>query len=186
MIVYLPIRLADSPRSGGTLPHRLGRTTDRHVRYRQSWRRTTVGDHYVTATLTTAQLDVAPATGPDLFSCTFLPGFDPGGQRDRYTNYFDNNRAITLINHAYCVENPRKFAGYGEDCWGISVGINSGGGKPYPRMITARSTSCGASRRCIYPVKSMRALRYFYRKLGPKVFGIYGFSRDGSTRRRTG
>ncbi len=38
--------------------------------------------------------------------------FDPRGLRDRYTNYFTNNRAIALIQQSYAIDNPRKFAGY--------------------------------------------------------------------------
>ena len=93
-----------------------------------------------TATRTTASSSTsAAATGGDLFFTQFsFLGFDPRGRKDRYTNYFHNNRQLTLINRAYCIENPRKFAGYGPDCWGLSAGINSGGGKPQPRTTTAR------------------------------------------------
>jgi hypothetical protein len=32
--------------------------------------------------------------------------FDPRGKRDRYANYFQNNRDIALISYDYSVENP--------------------------------------------------------------------------------
>ena len=35
--------------------------------------------------------------------------------RDRYTDYFDNNRNIALINLAYCEANPGHFQGYGSN-----------------------------------------------------------------------
>lgn len=153
-------------------------TTERHVLYRQSWSRTTAGDRYVNGnTYYGIKLDVAPGTGSDLFFVHFsFLGFDPRGRRDRYTNYFDNNRAIARINYAYCVENPRKFAGYGPDCWGLSAGINGGGGRPYPRDDNGTINLMASLASMPYtPEESMRALRHFYRELGSKTFGVYGF-----------
>ena len=153
-------------------------TSPRHISYRRGWSRTKVGDHYVNGnSFYGIKLDVGEGTGSDLFFVHFsFMGFDPRGLRDRYTNYFENNRAITRINYAYCVDNPRKFAGYGPDCWGLSVGINSGGGKPYPRDDNGTISVMASLASMPYtPEESMRALKHFYRDLGPKVFGIYGF-----------
>ena len=153
-------------------------TSEKHVKYRQNWSRTKVGDHYVNGqTHYGIKLDVGEGTGSDLFFVHFsYMGFDPRGRRDRYTNYFENNRAITRINHAYCVANPRKFVGYSEDCWGLSVGINSGGGKPYPRDDNGTISVMAALASMPYtPKESLAALKHFYRTLGPKVYGIYGF-----------
>jgi len=103
-------------------------------------------------------------------------GFDPRYWRDKYTNYFDNNRAIARINYAYCVQNPRGFRGYGPDCWGISPGVNAGGGKPYPRDDNG-TISCMASLASMpyTPQESLAAMKHFYRDLGPRIFGCYGF-----------
>jgi len=103
-------------------------------------------------------------------------GFDPRGRHDQYTNYFENNRAIARINLAYCIDNPRQFVGYGPDCWGLSVGINSGGGKPYPRDDNGTISIMASLASMPYtPEESMRALRHFYRVLGAKTFGVFGF-----------
>ena len=109
--------------------------SDRAVRYRRGWGRTTAGDHYTNGnTYYGHKLDVGVGTGGELFFTQFsFLGFDPRGKRDAYTNYFQNNRALALIDRAYCMENPRGRAGYGPDCWGLSAGINSGGGRPVPR-----------------------------------------------------
>ena len=53
---------------------------------------------------------VGVGSGGDLFFTQFsFLGFDPRGRRDRYTNYFQNNRALSLINRAYCIANPRGY-----------------------------------------------------------------------------
>jgi hypothetical protein len=153
-------------------------TSPRHINYRRGWSRTKVGDHFVNGnTFYGQKLEVGEGTGSDLFFVHFsFMGFDPRGLRDRYTNYFKNNQAITRINYAYCVDNPRKFVGYGEDCWGLSVGINAGGGKPYPRDDNGTISVMASLASTPYtPVESLRALKHFYRDLGPKVFGVYGF-----------
>jgi hypothetical protein len=55
------------------------------------------------------KLDVGPYKGGPLFFAhySFL-GFDPRNKRDAYTNYFTRNRNHTLINRAYCIENPEN------------------------------------------------------------------------------
>lgn len=37
------------------------------------------------------------------------------------SDYFQNSRMATLTNRAYCMDNPRQFVGYGEDCWGLTA-----------------------------------------------------------------
>lgn len=59
--------------------------------------------------------------GPLFFTHYSYLGFDPRNKKDKYTNYFINNRNISLIHHAYCVANPRNHAGYGDDCWGLTA-----------------------------------------------------------------
>jgi len=152
--------------------------SDRAVRYRRGWSRTTAGDHYTNgSTYYGHQLDVGLGTGGDLFFTQFsFLGFDPRGKRDAYTNYFQNNRALALINRAYCIENPLGHAGYGPDCWGLSAGVNSGGGHPVPR--DDNGTICISAALGVFPYtpqESMAALKHFYRDLGAKTWGIYGF-----------
>lgn len=104
--------------------------SDRAVQYRQGWSRTTEGDHYANGnTYYGYKLDVGEGNGPELFFThySFL-GFDPRGKHDKYTNYFDNNRNIALISHAYAIENPRRFKDYGDNSWGRSAGVNAAGG----------------------------------------------------------
>ena len=150
-----------------------------HVRYRRNWSRTTDGDHYVNGRqYYGVKLDVGiPA---ELFFTHFsFFGFDPRGLRDRYTNYFENNRAMALIHHAYAIANPRGHAGYGDDSWGRSAGVNAGSGRPAPFGDNGTVTVHAALASYPYtPEESMKALKHFYRDLGDRLWGIYGF-RDG-------
>jgi len=148
------------------------------VAYRRTWSRTTQGDHFTNGNdYYGIQLDVGCGSGGDLFFTQFsFLGFDPRGKRDRYTNYFRNNRNIALINRAYCVDNPRKFVGYGPNCWGLSAGIHSGGGRPLAR--DDNGTICCSAALGVFPYtpdESMSALKHFYRELGTSIWGAYGF-----------
>lgn len=152
--------------------------SDLAVRYRQGWGRTSDGDHYTNGhTYFDRQVDVGVGVGGELFFTQFsFMGFDPRGKRDRYANYFVNNTHLAEINRAYCTANPRHFAGYGADCWGLSAGIHSGGGKPLPRDDNGTINIAAALGSFPYtPEGSMAALKHFYRDLGGKVWGMYGF-----------
>ncbi len=148
------------------------------VRYRRAWRRTTHGERYVNGnSYYGIKLDVGTVSELFFTQFSFL-GFDPRGKKDRYTNYFKNNRNMALIHHAYSVQNPRKRVGYGDDSWGRSAGINSGGGAT-PRSDNGTLSVHAALASFPYtPDESMKALRHYYRDLGSKLWGIYGF-RDG-------
>ncbi len=153
-------------------------TSERHIRYRENWSRTTVGNRYVNGgSWYGIKLDVGVGNGSDLFFAHFsFFGFDPRGIRDRYTNYFRNNRAIALINRAYCIDNPRGFKGYGADTWGLSAGINTGGGRPLPRDDNGTINVMASLASMPYtPDESLAALKHYYRDLGDRVWGIYGF-----------
>src|SRR5690606_25877475 len=47
--------------------------------------------------------------GPLFFAHYSFLGLDPRGLSDTYANYWDQNVSHSLINHAYCVENPKGF-----------------------------------------------------------------------------
>lgn len=153
-------------------------TSDLAVRYRRGWSRTTQGDHFVNGnSYYGIKLEVGEGNGAELFFTHFsYLGFDPRGKRDAYTNYFANNRAIALIAQAYCRENPRGFTGYGADCWGRSAGVNNGGGRPLPRDDNGTINIMASLASMPYtPEESMAALKHFYRDLGDRVWGTFGF-----------
>jgi len=152
--------------------------SQRAVDYRQAWSRTTQGDHYANGnTYYGYKLDVGEGSGAELFFTQFsFFAFDPRDKHDKYTNYFKNNRNIALIAHAYAIENPRKFKGYGDNAWGRSAGINVAGGRSLPRDDNGTLNIMASLGEFPYtPEESMKALKHYYRDLGDKLWGIYGF-----------
>lgn len=150
------------------------------IAYRRWWSRTTRGDHFTNGgTYYGIKLEVGEGNGSDLFFTHFsFMGFDPRGMRDAYTDYFENNRAISLINQAYAIDNPGKFKGYGADAWGFTAGLHAGG-RPSQASDNGTITPEGPLGSFPYtPKESMLALKHFYRDLGAKMWGVYGFE-DG-------
>ena len=182
MIIYL-LAIASPTHAVPASLYHTGWASQSHtaVRYRQGWGRTTQGDHYTNGnTYYGHKLDVGVGNGGELFFAHYsFMAFDPRGKRDRYTNYFHNNRNIALISHDYSIENPRHFKGYGDNAWGRSAGVNSAGGRPLPRDDNGTLTCTATLASFPYtPEESMKALKHFYRDLGRKLWGNYGF-RDG-------
>ena len=46
--------------------------------------------------------------------------------RLRGIDYFENSRRATYVQREYAIRNPRRFAGYGENCWGVSASTGPG------------------------------------------------------------
>jgi exo beta-1,2-glucooligosaccharide sophorohydrolase (non-reducing end) len=125
------------------------------------------------------KLEVGPGTGGPLFFTQYsFMGFDPH-MRDRFADYFENNRHIAEINRAYCIRNPQHFKGYGADCWGITAVDGPDGYVPYEptaRLDDGTIAPTGAIASFPYtPGASMDALKHFYRDLGDRLWGEYGF-----------
>ncbi len=61
--------------------------------------------------------------GPLFFSHYSFLGLDPHGLKDRYADYWEQNQNHTLINHAYCIDNPKKFKGH---CSAFCISLYTG------------------------------------------------------------
>lgn len=46
--------------------------------------------------------------------------------RGKSIDYFENSRRATYVQQRYAIENPNKFDGYGEHCWGITASDGPG------------------------------------------------------------
>ncbi len=119
--------------------------------------------------------------GPLFFEQYTFMGVDPNGLKDDHDiDYAEQTRNHTLINRAYCIENPKKFKGYGENCWGLTAGDSYKGYVAHcPQDDRGVIQPTAALSSFPYtPEYSMQALRHFYYDLGDKIWGPYGFA-DG-------
>jgi hypothetical protein len=115
--------------------------------------------------------------GPLFFAHYSFLGLDPTGLKDRYADYWEQNKNHTLINRAYCLDNPKKFKGYGENSWGLTASDDYKGYDAHsPTNDDGVITPTAALSSFPYtPEYSMKALRHFYEDLGDKLWGEYGF-----------
>jgi len=124
------------------------------------------------------QLPLGPAEGGPLFFAhySFL-GINPNGLSDTYGSYDVQNKAHAMINYNYCVANPQGNNGYSANCWGLTASdIENGYTASSPTNDVGVIAPTAAISSLPYtPTQSMAALRYFYYKLGDKIWGQYGF-----------
>jgi hypothetical protein len=115
--------------------------------------------------------------GPLFFTHYSFLGLDPHGLKDQYADYWEQNRNHTLINRQYCIENPKKYKGYGPDCWGLTASDNYEFYNAHsPTNDLGVITPTAALSSFPYtPEYSMQALKYFYYKASKRLWGEYGF-----------
>ncbi|HEX7905747.1 MAG TPA: glucoamylase family protein [Chitinophagaceae bacterium] len=115
--------------------------------------------------------------GPLFFSQYSFLGLDPRGLKDRYADYWEQNKNHTLINYSYCVDNPKQFKGYGENCWGLTASDTYNGYDAYSPTNDGGTISPTAALSAFpyTPEHSMKALKHFYNDLGNKIWSEYGF-----------
>jgi hypothetical protein len=115
--------------------------------------------------------------GPLFWSHYSYLGLDPRGLRDRYADYWEENRNHTLINRQYCIENPKGYKGYGENCWGLTASYSIKGYAAHSPSedLGVISPTAALSSIPYTPEESMAVMRHLYEDLGDKVWGEYGF-----------
>ncbi|WP_226332063.1 glucoamylase family protein [Echinicola marina] len=115
--------------------------------------------------------------GPLFFAHYSFLGLDPRNLSDQYANYWDQNQAHSLINQAYCIQNPKGFVGYTETAWGLTASDSPSGYSAHsPSNDLGVITPTAAISSLPYtPEASMKAMKYFYYQLGDKIWGEYGF-----------
>jgi len=124
-------------------------------------------------------LPLGPAYGGPLFWAhySFL-GINPNGLNDAYANYQTQTSNHTKINYEYCKANPKQYFGYSNLCWGLTASdVPNGYNANEPNNdIGIISPTAALSSFPYTPAESMNALKFFYYKLGDKIFGQYGFA----------
>ncbi len=115
--------------------------------------------------------------GPLFFSQYTFMALNPHGLKDQYADYWQQNYNHTLINYTHCVINPKKFKGYGENCWGLTASDNFEGYNAHSpdNDLGVISPTAALSAFPYTPEYSMKALKHFYNDLGDSLWGQYGF-----------
>lgn len=149
--------------------------------YRSAWGGTREGSMYTNGnTYFGVPLPVGVSNGGPLFFIHYsYLGFDPHQLTDAWTNYFTNNRNIALINYRYCLENPGRYTGYGDSCWGLTASdgpYDYSADEPVLRQDRGKIAPTGAVSSFPYtPEESMKALKNYYYNYGSFLWGEYGF-----------
>lgn len=115
--------------------------------------------------------------GPMFFTHYNFFGFDPHF-RDRYTDWYQNGRNISLVQQKYAVENPLHFKGYGASAWGLSAVTGPHGYrefKPFQEDDGTIAPTAALGAYAYTPQESFAALKHFYRDMGAQAWSIYGF-----------
>ncbi|PWK27079.1 hypothetical protein LV89_01893 [Arcicella aurantiaca] len=115
--------------------------------------------------------------GPLFFAHYSFLGLDPNGLQDSYANYLEQNIAHSKINFLYCKNNSKRHNGYSENCWGLTASDEYNGYSAHePNNDNGTiSPTAALSSLPFTPIESMQALRFFYFKLGDKLWKNYGF-----------
>lgn len=106
--------------------------------------------------------------GPLFLSQYSFLCINPLGLSDAYANYELQIKNHTLINRAYCIENPKNYFGYSDSCWGLTASSSNIGYIPFSptNEIGVIAPTAALSSFAFTPNEFMKALKYFYYKLG--------------------
>lgn len=117
--------------------------------------------------------------GPLFFTHYSYMAWDPKSITDKYTNYFDNNKAIATINYRYSLQNPNNESAIGSEGWGFTASdgpTNYFADEPIQQREDGKITPTGAIASMPYlPQESMAALKKYYNDYGKFLWGEYGF-----------
>lgn len=120
-----------------------------------------------------------PHAGPLFWAHYSWLGLDPRGLKDKYADYGQETRNQALINYQWCVDNPKKFAGYGDSSWGLTASYSVRGYAAHApdeqNDLGVISPTAALSSFPYTPKQSMQAMRYWYTQLKDSLWGNYGF-----------
>ena len=126
-------------------------------------------------------VNFAPLFGHQFSHCWIdFRGIQDDYMRKKGIDYFENSRRATYAAQAYCIDNPKKWKGYGEFVWGItpSDGPNGYAARGAPPAEnedgTISPTAVGASI-AFAPEICLPTLKYWYDTYRSLLWGAYGF-----------
>jgi hypothetical protein len=114
--------------------------------------------------------------GPLFWAHYSYLGIDPRNLKDRYADYWKLNRNHTLIDYKYCVDNPKQYEGYGENCWGLTSSYSTIGyaGHNPSEDLGVISPTAALSSFPYTPKESMQMLKFLYTPERDSLIGAYG------------
>ncbi|MBF4505586.1 beta-glucosidase [Flavobacterium sp. JLP] len=120
--------------------------------------------------------------GPLFWAHYSYLGLDPNQLSDKYANYWDLNSNQVKIDYQYCIENPKKFEGYGADYWGLTASYsrNPDGSVGYDAHMPSNdkgviSPTAAISSIVYTPKESMAVIRNLYKNHKKETWGKAGF-----------
>ncbi|MEO8403225.1 MAG: glucoamylase family protein [Chitinophagaceae bacterium] len=120
-----------------------------------------------------------PNGGPLFWSQYSYLGLDPRGLKDKYADYWEENKSQTLINYTWCVQNPKHFKGYGPNNWGLTASYSikgySGHAPSDKDDLGVISPTAALTAFPYTPDQSMAAMKHWYTDMKDKLWGPYGF-----------
>jgi hypothetical protein len=124
-------------------------------------------------------LPLGPDLGGPLFfeHYTFL-GINPKNLKDQFADYWQQVVNHSKINFEYCKANPRQYYGYSPECWGLTASDTKSGYTAHSPTNDQGviSPTAALSSMPYTPKESMDAMRFFYFKMGDKIFKQNGFT----------
>ncbi len=120
---------------------------------------------------------VGENVGPLFWAHYSYLGLNPAGLKDKYANYWEENKSQTLINYDYAIANPKGFKGYGKNSWGLTASYSV---KGYAAHMPGEdkgviSPTAALSSYPYAPKESMQMIRHLYENMNDKLWGEYGF-----------
>jgi hypothetical protein len=120
-----------------------------------------------------------PHGGPLFWAHYSYLGLDPRGLKDKYADYWNETMKQALINYKWCVDNPKKYTGYGPNNWGLTASYSV-------KFYAAHAPDTANDRGVISPTaalssfpytpqQSMAAMKHWYHDMKDKIWGPYGF-----------
>ncbi|WP_029269477.1 glucoamylase family protein [Flavobacterium sp. KJJ] len=120
--------------------------------------------------------------GPLFWAHYSYLGLDPNQLSDKYANYWDLNSNQVKIDYQYCIENPKKFEGYGADYWGLTASYsrNPDSSVGYDAHMPSNdkgviSPTAAISSIVYTPKESMAVIRNLYKNHKEETWGKAGF-----------
>lgn len=115
--------------------------------------------------------------GPLFWAHYSYLGLNPKGLKDKYADYWQENKSHALIHYNHAIKNPNGFKGYGKNSWGLTASYSVEG---YAAHMPSEdkgviSPTAALSSYPYTPKESMQMIRHLYDDMKDKVWGEFGF-----------